>query len=486
MVQELRATSSKADISSTENNARNSVFALANEKIRSDFASFVDRQEKKCPRTYNLLFFVFIPILLLICWCMFCGHFLAVLERKNEMNENDTAISAFLDEYKSMRQKLKSIEEAYEDCHEKYMLSSPPSDLSNMKSFMEDCSGGSTTDFLLEFEQEKLETLKSEGLSFNWNTCDPDRANVPSEDQAEYVISRWNETAENALVEYKASTPLEDQVYSEMYEIVDKAYETSSIPEDACYVNSSGGSIFWFTVMTTIGYGNTAPVTKEGIAFVALLGFISILAFTAVSGAAGYVTLAIVDDFFIRRNMQRLTKGWTSVIFWLFNLLISMCLLGAVKALYAHTRDEVVDPYSRDVWFAYTSITTIGFGDIYIPHETVSQRDMFYLPFPMLLGFVCLANFLIKFSEKIVEVSQKTGLTDDESLGLLLQQSRSMELVPENVDVAAPDDDLNSTFEESDEDRVLNDFSGGTVLGEKVDEHVVMLNFPVGINPSDA
>lgn len=226
------------------------IISATAERVRHEFASFVDRQEKNCPRTFNLLFFVFIPIVLLIFWCMFCGHFLAVLEHNNEMKDNSDAISAFVKEYESTRQKLELIKELYNDCHDQYIRSSPPSDLSNLKSFMATCSEGSTTEFLLTFEQEKLDLLKSEGLSFNWNTCNKEKKSAPYEVQAKYLISVWNETAEDVLTEYKASTPVEDQIYDEMYALVDEAYETSSIPDDACFVNSSGGSIFWFTVMT--------------------------------------------------------------------------------------------------------------------------------------------------------------------------------------------------------------------------------------------
>jgi len=133
-------------------------------------------------------------------------------------------------------------------------------------------------------------------------------------------------------------------------------------------------------------------VTNGGTAFVALLGFISILVLTAVSGSAGYVTLAIVDDFFVRRNIRNPTKGWTSVIFWLFNLFLSMSLLGAeVKALYSSSNGDDIEPFKHYLWFAFTSITSIEFGDTYKPYESFRQIDMFYIPFVMLLGFVCLA-----------------------------------------------------------------------------------------------
>lgn len=189
---------------------------------------------------------------------------------------------------------------------------------------------------------------------------------------------------------------------------------------------------------------------------VSLLGFLSILAFTAVSGSAGYVTLAIVDDMFIRHNMKRLTEGWVSVLFWLFNLFLSLILLAEFKDLWELINNEDRGSFSTHLWFSLTSITTVGLGDTYIPHETFSQQGMFFIPFAMLFGFVCLANFLIKLSETIVLLSKRTGLTDDESLGLLLQQARSIDnLPPGEVCINNTDEkemnEANITFEDSNE-----------------------------------
>ena len=75
-------------------------------------------------------------------------------------------------------------------------------------------------------------------------------------------------------------------------------------------------------------------------------------------------------------------------------------------------------------WYSFISITTVGLGDIYINHDKFLHYDMFYVPLVMLLGFVLLANFLLKLSDAVVEEVQKMGLFDDESLDFLLQQTR--------------------------------------------------------------
>ena len=58
----------------------------------------------------------------------------------------------------------------------------------------------------------------------------------------------------------------------------------------SCEINTAGGAVFWFTIMTTLGFGNTAPITEGGRAMVYTLGFVCILVFTAIIGQAGCVT----------------------------------------------------------------------------------------------------------------------------------------------------------------------------------------------------
>ena len=61
-------------------------------------------------------------------------------------------------------------------------------------------------------------------------------------------------------------------------------------------------------------------------------------------------------------------------------------------------------------WFAYISTTTVGFGDYFLHHEVIHYYDMVYLPLVLLLGFVFLANFLIKFAEWIADVMEEHNL----------------------------------------------------------------------------
>jgi hypothetical protein len=73
---------------------------------------------------------------------------------------------------------------------------------------------------------------------------------------------------------------------------------------------------FWFTVMTTIGYGNQAPETTGGRALIYSLGFLSILAFAGILAAAGNIVSAIFDDAVDRIKLHSLTTPWVACVVW--------------------------------------------------------------------------------------------------------------------------------------------------------------------------
>lgn len=170
-----------------------------------------------------------------------------------------------------------------------------------------------------------------------------------------------------------------------------------------CHVNLPAGAFYWFTLMTTIGYGNASVMTEGGRVMVYTLGFISILLFTSISAQAGYVSLAIADDFFNYYKLKFLTRGFGASLFWfavyhLWNLLISSIVLNwSDKRYLAASRPDMSS--SDGFWMAYISTTTVGFGDFFFPHEIIFINDMFYVPVCLLIGFIALANFLIKFGE---------------------------------------------------------------------------------------
>ena len=79
---------------------------------------------------------------------------------------------------------------------------------------------------------------------------------TPHEIESLHVFNKYVESFNSLLEEY-----IEDGMsYAEAYELA--VYNANG--HDNCRVHTSGGAIFWFTIMTTIGYGNTAPTTTGG------------------------------------------------------------------------------------------------------------------------------------------------------------------------------------------------------------------------------
>ena len=169
-------------------------------------------------------------------------------------------------------------------------------------------------------------------------------------------------------------------------------------------------------------------MTHGGRGLVFTAGFLSILIFTALIGMVGYIMISIVDDILCSIKLKVLTKGWPSVIFWCFNLWLWTLALAGIRILYQQARyDDTVGSFttfSDQFWWAFITITTVGFGDYYVPHETFLPYDMLYLPLAILLGFVFLANFALKLSETIHEKMERVGIVDDDSLGDLLKANR--------------------------------------------------------------
>jgi hypothetical protein len=211
---------------------------------------------------------------------------------------------------------------------------------------------------------------------------------------------------------------------------------------------------------STIGYGNTAPLTLEGKRLVMSLGFFSILAFTSCIGSAAFVTLCIVEDFFKRIKMlRRMTEGALSAFFWYFSLIIWIVIVAAISDAYVRAFLRLDMTFRDHMWFSYISITTVGFGDRYVNHEGFLHENMLYIPVLLLIGFVFLANCLVKLSRiKFFEIiAEKLGFSDsDMSLDVILAKDRAMKLeqvndkkhvgneVIENGnprDAANPDDD---------------------------------------------
>jgi len=172
---------------------------------------------------------------------------------------------------------------------------------------------------------------------------------------------------------------------------------------EQCSLNSAAGAWFWFTVMTTIGYGNAVPTSTGARLMIYSFGFFSILAFTTSIGHAASVMLIIVDKMYgnSHKYFKHLTHGFPAVLVWFVALLAWLFVITGVHIWYEKYLDG--NPFLDTVWWTYASITTIGFGDIHKPNNIIDWGEIFIFGPMLMLGFVLLGNFLIKLAAVLMK-----------------------------------------------------------------------------------
>lgn len=164
---------------------------------------------------------------------------------------------------------------------------------------------------------------------------------------------------------------------------------------ETCSPNLHSGAWFFFTVMTTIGYGNQAPRTDEGRAMLFTVGFLSILVFAATTAGAGYIMTSIFDDMMKKGHIGCLGKPILATVFWGALYYIWLLLIAGYTQDWKNTRlgDNEFD-FGEGYWFAFISTTTVGLGDIYLDPEVIVSQDLLVFSLLFLIGFVFLASFL--------------------------------------------------------------------------------------------
>ena len=371
-----------------------------NGKIR-----FVDRLAERHPRTFHIILQVILPLFFIILLCFLCGYFLARLEADTEMHENDSALAAVVSRRERVARIAEAAKEAPSICLDLYQ--GPLTNRTQLEEHMKEC-GRNLPDFVLEILQEVAEESEfdvSESITFDWIVCGDDRSRGSQ-------ISVVNDTWTMDMVEL--SKTYESQGLNKT-EARTKAFEEAS-GHDSCRVNAAAGALFWLTISTTIGYGNTAPVTRGGRALVYTLGFASILVFTALIGKAGNVCIVIADDFFRRRRMLKpLSKGRVACLFWFTVLCLWLLVIAGAAISYIRKRTDGSRSLALNdaFWFSFISISTVGLGDYHVDHTLFLPRDMFYIPLCFLVGFVLLANFLLKLSDVLMRYLPRDHLEEN-------------------------------------------------------------------------
>lgn len=226
---------------------RNSAAQDESQAEKNKLSLLIDREEKRCPRLWNTVFVIIVPLLFLIGWAMLCGHFLAVVERDDEMKSNDSAILSFFIEDQKLQQSLDTVKNSYEECLTAFVDSST-SELVNsteLKSYMIECTaeGVSESQLLVNgISNSTAAGLFTGGMSFEWNTCTEKGNWGNSDEQGIFVFGEWKKSFFTLFEDY-VSTGLDE---GEAYLLATE----KATGMDNCKVNSAGGAVFWFTIMT--------------------------------------------------------------------------------------------------------------------------------------------------------------------------------------------------------------------------------------------
>ena len=164
---------------------------------------------------------------------------------------------------------------------------------------------------------------------------------------------------------------------------------------------------FWFTVMTTVGYGSQVPKTVGGRLLTYTAGFVSILIFGAVLATAGSITTHLFNDLIhrLKRKVSRPIKifMWGTLwIVWMF--VISYQAMG-------HQTQRMEGELSLNdaYWFSFITTTTVGFGDFYLYPEGLFISDLLGFWANFLVGFVFLSSFLTELSQLFSSVFPSLG-----------------------------------------------------------------------------
>jgi len=478
------------------------------------------------PRTCGCCLGVFFPVWFLIALSLFFGYFLAELEAPGEIEANNDIFAArfLLDStayfYKQMSSLLPliclkhfadnnvngtnvtlvaadnfetklnetilkianntSIENILEDDRKGLDGFMGTIDYSDLFDWMREC--GEIAENLLEkyfgTEEGNATVVSRAGssISFNWLVCSPPQIDlfaneissiIVPEEQETFAQTQWTKEQKTLYAKYH-----EENLQAGMNKVdstVDALKRSSKEASgfEYCQVNGVGGGWFWFTVMTTMGYGNAAPETKGGRTMVYTLGFASLIAFGAILGNAGNIVTAIWDDWVERTRFKKIRAAWIGSIVW--GALYYLWMLVTALKTKKWKEERLGEPFEfKDAyWFSYISTTTIGLGDIYLEHAQLKQSDLLEFALVLLFGFILLANFFVKLSETISNLFPRNRPTFAQRLATTrmafklkadneMEQELSGESVKSHISSYEPDEEwIDAKSDLSAEDKTL-------------------------------
>jgi len=256
-------------------------------------------------------------------------------------------------------------------------------------------------------------------LTFDWTDC-PDaskRFDLPSRwaSHARYVFQKWMTAFENGYEKNVLNSTMNDAAALENAVM-------SATGHDNCNAYPPGGAIYWFTIMTTVGYGARVLSSNYSRLLVYTAGILSILLFAGLLRLSGGFVEALYDYLLsmIVPSISVARERVISAVIW-FCMIWAVMVAGAYVFIYqislAVGDNSSVDvhsiiPFEEAFWFQFISFTTVGFGDYNIPSYGSTASHMFIVPIVQLLGFISISICI----DKIWKMSRHINSTsDDES-----------------------------------------------------------------------
>lgn len=131
-------------------------------------------------------------------------------------------------------------------------------------------------------------------------------------------------------------------------------------PESLARWNHLQAIFFASTVLTTIGYGNIAPMTTAGRVFCLLFALIGIPLCLTVIADLGILVAGSLPD--LASKMESLSTAVKSLVSAFAALFLLLVFLSIGALLFMHLEDDW--NFFDSFYFCFITMTTIGFGDL--------------------------------------------------------------------------------------------------------------------------
>ncbi|CAB9517688.1 expressed unknown protein [Seminavis robusta] len=374
------------------------------------------------PHIYYISTHLVLPLMTLIGMAFLFGGILAKIEMKGEIESNDAlSRNVFLKYMKHIadRQSIyssmanTSVQCLVNAIGDEAMEKAFPDNLIQTTENIQECAFKSAKHRFPITEPLAFLVASEAALTFNWMNCwgentigDENATRIwlqnvglNEQDNCDQQLGRYLHRFGNDFERRKNQTGIpSERIFLFKDLMLDLVHQSSG--SRGCEVHIAGGALFWFTIFTTIGYGNTAPESDEGRFLVCTAGFLTIVLFLALNNTAAQVWKNLFEHYFHKLNLSFLIRGPLSVLFWLTMTFLWMLVLASVVMAYQMGRYGDARPLKDLYWFSFVTVTTVGFGDIHVRHEEFTGCDMFHLPLLVLVGF----NFLGIFAEKSIDL----------------------------------------------------------------------------------